>query len=161
MPNYNVDLPDNLITPLFNNEKAASGGFTHKITLPFSLVKDSRANAVADTLTVRLGDSMPNFIVDKIAAFVEVPFSPAGTLNIEVGTDGDIDGFLDSVSVITAGPKTTEKGIIPESSAAAHSAGADKIDIRFTHAGTGLISTLTAGLMYVWLGIRSADKGMA
>jgi hypothetical protein len=155
MANTDVTLDSARINPLLNNERAASGGFTHKIVIPYTDIDEGAGSS--DTVTVTIGTSSADFIVDKAAFNIPTAFAGTGALAAEVGTDGDPNNFLTSTSVMTAAPEIAAIGAAPVTLAGTFAAAADVIEVLFTNSSSGSPSALTAGEFVLWLGLRNAN----
>ncbi len=143
-----------------SNEETLKTGFTHMVTIEASDINGT-AGAQGDTVTVTIGETGGNFLVDKAAAYVETAFTndPSGTLTLQVGTDGDPDNFLAATSVKTAGPFATVAGATPETEAGSYAAATDVLVARFsTQAATSAPGDITAGKVHIFLAVHDLHK---
>jgi hypothetical protein len=140
------------LVPL-SEEEISRHGFTHVAVIEASDI-NKVAGANGDTVTVDLGSTPPNFLVDRGLIFVETAFATTGTLTVEAGTDGDPNNFIEAVDAKTAGPVANAAGAITKTLAGSFGAAADVLWIRFnTQAATGKPGDITAGKLHLFLRI--------
>ena len=138
------------IVPLSEQEMLAHG-FTHVVVIEAKDI-NTVAGANGDTVTVDIGTTLPNFIVDRAAAYVETAFATTGTLTFEVGTDGDPNNFIEALDAKTVGPKLNAAGAVAKTLAGSFDVATDVLVVRFnTQAATGKPGDITAGKLHVFL----------
>lgn len=159
MATGSITLTGSSLTALTGNEKANNGGFTHKVTIGYAAMAASGLSGSTDVLTVvfPMGTGT-DFFVPKCVANVTTAFAGSGGLAMEVGTDGDPNNFLTTVSVLTAGPKVLAAGGIIPTVAGSFAAAADVLTATFTNSVSGSISALSAGSVDVYLALLDMNK---
>jgi hypothetical protein len=136
-----------------SQEESARHGFTHMATINAADI-NATAGANGDTVTVTLGDTPPNFLIDRAAIHVETAFATTGTLTVEAGTDGDTDNWIQAVDAKTAGPVANAAGATVKTLAGSYAAASDVLVIRFnTQSATGKPGDITAGKLHLFLRI--------
>ena len=153
MANTDVTLDDARKAVLSNQERAQ--GFTHKYTIKYTDIDEGSGSS--DTVTVVLGNTFADYVITKAMVNVTTAFAGTGGLAIEVGTDGDPNGFITSTSVLTAGPIATQAGAVPAAAGASAAAAADIMEALFTNSTSGSPSALTAGELDIYLGMVNAN----
>ena len=139
-------------------EEASLSGFTHK----YRIDEDDYTFAntgVTDTVTITLGATPTDFLIDRAAINVVTAWAGADyeTITMMVGTDGDQDNFIDAQSVTTAGPIIAAAGAIVKTEAGSIAAASDNLVVRLTNGNSGSPSTWAAGQTDVYLGIRGLN----
>jgi hypothetical protein len=134
-----------------SQEESAACGFTHMITLEAADFNGT-AGANGDTVSVNIGNTPANFIVDRAAIMVETAFATTGTLTVEAGTDGDPNNFIEATDVKVAGPILGAAGATIKTLAGSFAAAADVLWVRLnTQAATGKPGDITAGKLHLFL----------
>ena len=134
--------------------EAQSKGFTHRWTVNYDDINNAAWTTDGDTVTVTLGTLPTEFLVDKCAVYVETAFTTDGTLTISVGTDGDVDNFLDAQDAKTAGPIVADTGATVKTETGSIGSAGDVLVAQFaTQAATGAPSDISAGKLHILLGI--------
>ena len=151
MANTDVTLGNSRKVVLSNQERAQ--GFTHKYTVKYTDIDEGTGSS--DTVTVALGNTPTDFVITKAAVNVTTAF--AGTLAIEVGTDGDPNNFITSTSVTAVGPIITGAGAAPTTLAGTFAAASDALEALFTNSSSGSPSALTAGELDIYLAMHSLN----
>jgi hypothetical protein len=154
MANTDVTLGDTRKTTLSNQERAQ--GYTHKYTIKYTDIDEGSGSS--DTVTVSLGDTPTDFIISKAMINVTTAFAGTGALVIEVGTDGDPNNFISSVTVMTAGPTISAVGGAPVTLAGTFAIASDALEALFTNSSSGSPSALTAGELDIYLAMHSANN---
>jgi hypothetical protein len=159
MATGSITLGADTLTVLSNQEKANNGGFTHKITIGYADCAASALTGTTDVLTAifPIGTGT-DFFVEKAVANVTEAFAGSGGLAMEVGTDGDPNNFITTVSILTAGPKVLAAGGIVPTLAGSFAAAADVLTATLTNSVSGSISALSAGSVDVFLALRDLNK---
>lgn len=135
-------------------ETQAATGFTHMWRIPYSDINDASWTGQGDTVTVTLGDTPARFLVDKAMHDIATAFATTGTLTLQVGTDGDPDNFIDAQDAKTAGVYLADTSGTVKTEAGSFGTAADVLVARFTtQASTGAPADITAGEVYIFLGI--------
>jgi len=143
-------------------EQTRQTGFTHRWKIPFDVINNAAWTAQGDTVTVTLGSTGPDFLIDKAVAVVTTAFATTGTLSMQVGTTADFDNFLDDQSVKTAAVLIGLQGADPVTEAGTVGVAAASLVARFTtQASTGAPSNITAGSVDIMLGVISLDDIIA
>ena len=154
MANTDVTLDDARKSLLSNQARAASG-FTHKWTIKYTDIDEGTGSS--DTVTVVLGNTFADYVITKAMVNVTTAFAGTGGLAVEVGTDGDPNGFITSTSVLTAGPIATQAGAVPAAPVPSAAAAVDIMEALFTNSSSGSPSALTAGEMDIYLCMVDAN----
>jgi len=154
MANTDVTLGNSRKVILSNQERAQ--GFTHKYTIKYTDIDEGTGSS--DTVTVSLGSTPTDFIISKTMINVTTAFAGTGALAVEVGTDGDPNNFITSVTVMTAGPTISAAGGAPVTLAGTFAIASDALEAIFTNSSSGSPSALTAGEMDVYLAMHSANN---
>lgn len=138
-------------------EERRATGFTHRFVIPYDVINTSTWTTQGDTVTVTLGTTPATFLVDKAVVNVTTAFTTAaGTLTMEVGTDGDTDNFMAAQNVKTAGTKVPVASAAIVTVAGSHGTASDVLVARFnTQAATGAPADITAGKVEIWLAVRN------
>lgn len=141
---------------LSQEESIANGGFTHKITVPYtdlSVETSGAAFELLPTLTTSSPTLPAGTRVEKAMARVTTAFVFApGTLVFELGDGGDTDRFVASTDLKTAAWINGAKTTVPHVYNAA-----DTIDLLVT-AGAGALTSITAGELVIFLQISNMTK---
>lgn len=149
---------------VLSEQEASRHGFTHMATVDASDI-NRVAGANGDTVTVDLGPTPANFVIDRAALFVETPFATTGTLTAEFGTDGDPNNFIEALDVKTAGPALNAAGAVAKTLAGSFAAVSDILVLRFnTQSATGKPGDITAGRVHVlfrMFNLAQLAKGVA
>lgn len=146
-----ITISDDRVTVLSNQERGASG-YTHKFRV---LSSDIAFGAGAtDTVTMTLGNTPANFIIDKAAVNVSTAFAGTTAMTIIVGTTTDTNNFIESISILTAGLKQPATGKNTVATIAG-STGTAAISLvaTFTNSTGGSPSALTAGALDIYLSL--------
>ena len=154
MANTDVTLGNSRKVVLSNQERAQ--GFTHKYTIKYTDIDEGSGSS--DTVTVVLGNTPTDFVITKAAVNVTTAFAGTGALAIEVGTDGDPNGFITSTSVTAVGPIATQAGAVPAAAGACAGAASDVMEALFTNSSSGSPSALTAGELDIYIGVVSLNN---
>jgi len=154
MANTDVTLGNSRKVILSNQERAQ--GFTHKYTIKYTDIDEGTGSS--DTVTVSLGSTPTDFIISKTMINVTTAFAGTGALVVEVGTDGDPNNFITSVTVMTAGPTISAAGGAPVTLAGTFAIASDALEAIFTNSSSGSPSALTAGERDVYLAMHSANN---
>ena len=154
MANTDVTLGDTRKTTLSNQERAQ--GYTHKYTIKYTDIAE--VGGSSDTVTVTLGNTPTDFVICRAAMKVTTAFAGTGALAVEVGTDGDPNNFITSITVMTAGPTISAVGGAPVTLAGTFAAAADALEALFTNSSSGSPSALTAGECDIYLAMHSANN---
>ena len=154
MANTDVTLGDTRKTILSNQERAQ--GFTHKYTIKYTDIDEGSGSS--DTVTVSLGSTPTDFVISRAAINVTTAFAGTGALAVEVGTDGDPNNFITSITVMTAGPTISAVGGAPVTLAGTFAIASDALEALFTHSSSGSPSALTAGEMDIYLAMHSLNN---
>jgi len=154
MANTDVTLGDTRKTILSNQERAQ--GFTHKYTIKYTDIDEGSGSS--DTVTVSLGDTPTDFVISRAAINVTTAFAGTGALVVEVGTDGDPNNFITSITVMTAGPTISAVGGAPVTLAGTFAIASDALEAIFTNSSSGSPSALTAGEMDIYLAMHSLNN---
>ena len=154
MANTDVTLGNSRKVILSNQERAQ--GFTHKYTIKYTDIDEGTGSS--DTVTVSLGSTPTDFIISKTMINVTTAFAGTGALVVEVGTDGDPNNFITSVTVMTAGPTISAAGGAPVTLAGTFAIASDALEAIFTNSSSGSPSALTAGEMDIYLAMHSANS---
>jgi hypothetical protein len=144
-----------------SSEEIVRTGFTHMLTVEAGDINGT-AGADGDTVTLTIGTTPEEYILDRIAAYVETAFVTDGTLTIQAGHSGDVDDFLasaGSLDVKTAGPKREVVDITPHASGDTVGTTAISLQLRFlTQAATGAPGDISAGKLHLLLRMIDLDK---
>ena len=147
-----------------SEEESSRHGFTHSMIINASDV-NGVAGANGDTVTVDLGSTPPNFVIDRAALFVETAFVTTGTLTGTFGTDGDPDNFIEALDLKTVGPKLNAAGAVAKTLAGSFDAASDVLVFRVnTQAATGKPGDITAGRVHIlfrMINIAQLARGVA
>jgi len=154
MANTDVTLGDTRKTTLSNQERAQ--GYTHKWTIKYTDIDEGTGSS--DTVTVSMGNTPTDFIISRAMINVTTAFAGTGALVVEVGTDGDPNNFITSVTVMTAGPTISAAGGAPVTLAGTFAIASDALEAIFTNSSSGSPSALTAGEMDIYLAMHSANS---
>jgi hypothetical protein len=154
MANTDVTLGDTRKTTLSNQERAQ--GYTHKWTIKYTDIDEGTGSS--DTVTVSMGSTPTDFIISRAMINVTTAFAGTGALVVEVGTDGDPNNFITSVTVMTAGPTISAAGGAPVTLAGTFAIASDALEAIFTNSSSGSPSALTAGEMDIYLAMHSANS---
>ena len=154
MANTDVTLGDTRKTILSNQARAQ--GFTHKYTIKYTDIDEGSGSS--DTVTVSLGSTPTDFVISRAAINVTTAFAGTGALAVEVGTDGDPNNFITSITVMTAGPTISAVGGAPVTLAGTFAIASDALEALFTNSSSGSPSALTAGEMDIYLAMHSLNN---
>lgn len=153
MANTDVTLGSARKSTLSNQARAQ--GFTHKFKILYTDIDEGSGST--DTVTVVLDNTPTDFVVTKAVVNVTTAFAGTGGLTIQVGTDGDPNGFITATSVLAAGPIATQAGATTAAAAACVGAAADVMEALFTNSSSGSPSALSAGELDIYLAVHSAN----
>lgn len=145
---------------LSEQERAATGGFTHKFHVDYSDV--AYGSGTEDTVTLTLGNTPAKFILSKSLTNVTTKFAGTTAMALIVGTTSDTDACIESQAITTAAvaltPTTTagqnQLGSYPNTKAQT----ARSLVAVFTNSVGGSPSSLTAGALDIYLGILDLDE---
>jgi hypothetical protein len=144
-----------------SSEETVRTGFTHIATVEAADINGT-AGADGDTVTLTIGTTPEEYVLDRVAAYVETAFVTDGTLTIQMGHSGDVDDFLataGSLNVKTAGPKREVADISPHASGDTVGSSALTLQLRFlTEAATGAPGDISAGKLHLLLRMIDLDK---
>jgi hypothetical protein len=163
MANTDVTLGGASKTLLTNQERTA--GFTHKFVIDHTDIDEG--TGTTDTVTVSLATLPANFVVLKAFLHVTEAFDysggEAGTLTVQIGTDGDPNNFVAATSLITTGtPVAADTALGPASGAIATAAGSasassDALEALFTNSAAGSPSVLNVGKLTILMQIAEIE----
>lgn len=132
----------------------ASSGFTHYVKIGAADINNPAWTTDGDTVTVTIGSTPGWFLVDKAAIIVTEAFATDGTLTVQAGTDGDPDNFIDAQDAKTTGVILADTSATVKTEAGSSGKVSDVLVVRFTtQAATGAPADITAGTLYLLLGI--------
>ena len=154
MANTDVTLGNSRKVILSNQERAQ--GYTHKYTIKYTDIDEGSGSS--DTVTVSLGSTPTDFVISRAAINVTTAFAGTGALAVEVGTDGDPNNFITSITVMTAGPTISAVGGAPVTLAGTFAIASDALEALFTNSSSGSPSALTAGEMDIYLAMHSLNN---
>jgi hypothetical protein len=142
-----------------------SGPWTHAAQIKYTDINTSTWTTNGDTVTVEYDQQeLPTeFAVLRVLPYVKTAFSGSGTLLVEVGTDGDVNNYVTSTSITTAGPIATQAGLVPATLAGSFGSAGDDLAVRVTtEAASGAPADITAGdlrILYEIVDVDKATKG--
>ncbi len=159
MANTDVTLGAASVLALNNQERTA--GFTHKFEIDHTDIDEG--TALDDTVTVSLGSLPDNFVVSKCFMYVKEAFDysgdEAGTLTVQVGTDGDPNNYATAANLIATGTPVAAgvvvgaaSGVIPTAAGSAGESG-DALEALFTNSAAGSPSLLNVGKLVILMEI--------
>ena len=158
MAAYTIALPKARISPLSNQEQAATGCNTRWRVL-YTDVAYATATATDDVVTLTLGVTPSNWIVDKALVNVTTAFAGTTALTLAVGTTSATTAFVSAQSVKTAGPLEMVS-TVPILTNAQGTASLSLVGT-LTNATGGSISALSAGQLDIFLNVVNLDKAYA
>lgn len=144
-----ITISDDRVSPLSNQERGASG-FTHRFRVLHSDIAYGAGST--DTVTMTLGTTPTNFIIDKAAVNVSTAFAGTTAMTIIVGTTTDTNNFIESTSILTQGliQPATGKNTVATIAGSTGTA-AKSLVATFTNSTGGSPSALTAGVLDIYL----------
>lgn len=159
MANTDVTLGASSVITLSNQERTC--GFTHKFVIDHTDIDEG--TGTTDTVTVSMGTLPANFVVLKAFLHVTEAFDysggEAGTLTVQIGTDGDPNNYVAATALITTGtPVAADTALGPASGVIATAAGSastssDALEALFTNSAAGSPSLLNVGKLTVLMQI--------
>ncbi len=161
MVDYPLTISSTRVSPLAEQEVAATG-FNTKFRILYSdLTAAAAANTAGDTaatVTVTLGSTPANWYIDKGLVAITTAFTgvTSQALALIVGTTSSTAALISSTSVFTAATlnQTVGTPIMTNLKATA----AVNLVATFTNSGGGTPSTLTAGQLDIYANIQDAAK---
>ena len=144
---------------LSEQERAATGGLTHKFSVSYSDI--AFGSGTEDTVTLTLGNTPAKFIIKNSLTNVTTAFAGTTAMSIIVGVTGDTNAFIESQAITTAAvaltPTTTagmnQMGAYPGTKGQS----AVSMVATFTNSVGGSPSGLTAGALDIYVGILDLD----
>lgn len=163
MANTDVTLGGSSVEILSNQERTC--GFTHKFVIDHTDIDEG--TGTDDTVTVTLGTLPANFVVLKAFLHVTEAFDysggEAGTLTVQIGTDGDPNNFVAATALITTGtPVAADVALGPAGGAIATAAGSasvssDALEALFSNSAAGSPSLLNVGKLTILMQIAEIE----
>lgn len=139
------------ISELSNQERL--NGYTNKFKVLYSDI--AYGSGSTDTVTLTLGSTPANFLIDKACVNVSTAFAGTTALTLIVGTTTTTNNFIASTSVLTAGLIQPSTGANTVATIAGSTGTAAKsLVATFTNATGGSPSALTAGELDIYLSIK-------
>lgn len=137
-------------------ETVRQTGFTHKFTIPYTVINTSTWTTQGDTVTVTLGTTPTKHVVKSAVADITTAFATTGTLTLQVGTSTDQDNYIDAQTAKTAAALIGAAGGAPVTEAGTVGIAAQTLVARFTtQAATGAPSDITAGSVTILIGMAN------
>jgi mRNA-degrading endonuclease toxin of MazEF toxin-antitoxin module len=154
-----VVLPSQYVAPL-SAEETRQSGFTHRITIPYTVIAAVTGGTTGDTVTVTCGSTPTKFLVDKVAALVTTAFvtTNTGTLTASVGISTSTAVFMAAKDMLTAAAYQTAAGAVPAGTTSTTGVAAVTLAVRFTTGTAGAPSAVSAGSVDIFLGMRDLAK---
>ena len=87
---------------------------------------------------------------------VTTAFAGGGTLLMDVGTDGDVDAFINATAVTAVGPIVT-LGALPVTVAPTRAVASDALVAHFVNSSSSNPAALSAGEVDIYLSMISAN----
>lgn len=135
-------------------ETVRQTGFTHKFTIPYTVINNSTWTTQGDTVTVTLGTTPTRHLVEIALADITTAFATTGTLTLQVGTSTDPDNYIDAQTAKTAAALIGAAGGAPVTEAGTVGIAAQTLVARFTtQAATGAPSNITDGSVTILIGM--------
>ena len=163
MANYTPTYPKNVrLVPVPSAEQV--WGFTHKARINYADIANASATANSDTITVTLGTTPANFIVDSCFANVVSAFNSNAnatqTITATFGTSATANAFIAATSVKTAGPIIAGTGgpFSVANTTASMGVTANTLQVVFTNGAAGNPATLSNGALDVFVSLIDLDK---
>ncbi len=161
MVDYPFTIAGNRVSPLSDQEMAATGCNTKWTILYSDLTAAAAANTAGDTaatVTCTLGTTPTNYYIDKGLVSITTAFAgvTSQALAMIVGTTSSTAALISSTSVFTAATlnQTVGTPIMTNLKATA----AVNLTATFTNSGGGTPSTLTAGALNIYANVQNADR---
>ncbi len=154
MANYTVALPGANISPLIKPEM--TNGYTQRYYIPYTIFQAAGTSASADTVTVTLGTTPTNWLVDAILVDIPVAFAgsaAASSMSMTIGTTTKATAFASSFSILSAGiyqPPNGANTVATPASSTATSAVTMQGVLTCT---CGFASSFTTGFMTILLSL--------
>lgn len=139
------------VSELSNQERL--NGYTNKFKVLYSDI--AYGSGSTDTVTLTLGSTPANFLIDKACVNVSTAFAGTTALTLIVGTTTTTNNFIASTSVLTAALIQPSTGANTVATIAGSTGTAAKsLVATFTNATGGSPSALTAGELDIYLSIK-------
>ena len=152
MANYSTTLTATYTSPLNDVERIK--GFNKKFVIPYSFVANASATTATDTVTVTLGATPDQWLVDKAAAYISTAFAGStGGITMNVGSTSSTSAFITAQSVKTIGALGMAS-TLPILTNATATASVNLVAV-FTGATADSLSLVTAGSVTVLVNIDS------
>jgi len=158
MASYATTLTSTYIQPLTDVERI-NGGVNTKFVIPYSFVAQASATTATDVVTVTLGNTPANWVVDNARAVVTTAFTSTGTqtLTVQVGSTSSIAAFITAQSVFTVA-SLNQASTLPILTNATATAAVSLV-ATFTNAAAGSPSLCTAGSLTILLNMVDVSMG--
>lgn len=155
MANYSTTLTATYISAIPDVEQA-SKGFNRKIVIPYTFVAQASATTATDTVTVTLGNTPANWVVNNARAVVTTAFTQTGTqtITVNVGTTSSTSAFITAQSVLTVASLGAAANL---PTAVATGTSALSMVAVFTNAAAGSLSATTAGSLTILLNVQDVS----
>lgn len=148
-----VTISDDRVSPLSNQERAATG-FSHKFRVLYSDINSGTGST--DTVTLTLGATPAKYIVNAGLVYVSTAFAGTGAMTIIVGPATSTAALIASTSILTAGALVATVGTPISTNLKAVTAGT--FVATFTNSSSGSPSALTAGELAIYINIQDLSQ---
>ena len=139
-------------------EEQAATGCSHRWRVLQTDIAYATATATDDVLTLTLGATPTNWIVDKALCNVTTAVAgTTGTVTLAVGSTSAIAAFVSAQSIKTAGPLEMVSTLPILTSA--QGVAAVNLVATLTQGTGGSLSAVTAGQVEIYLNVVNLDKG--
>lgn len=157
MATYSTTLTATQYSPL--NDVERINGWNRKFVIPYTFVAQASATTATDVVTVVLGATPANWVVNQARAVITTAFTTTGTgtLSVQVGTTTSIAAFISAQSVLTVaslGQASTVDQLTNCTATAAKT-----LVATFTNAAEGSPSDKTAGSITLLLNLQDVSDG--
>ena len=150
MANLNITINPARVTPLSDQEQAATG-FNYKATVLYTDLIPGGTGA-SDTTTIVLGNTPTKWYIDRAGMNIRTAFAGLTAATVTVGTTTTVNAAIASTSILTAAWLPQAAGV-PFNTNLTGQTALSTVAV-FTAAGTGGLAALTAGAADIYLRIK-------
>ena len=135
-------------------------GWNRKFVIPYTFVAQASATTATDVVTVTLGNTPANWVVNRARAVVTTAFSVTGTqtMTVQVGTTSSVAAFVSAQSVNTVA-SLGQVSTLPQLTNATGTSALSMV-ATFTNAAASSPSAITAGSITVLLDVQDVGAGL-
>jgi hypothetical protein len=156
MANTAVTIAKSKVT-ILAQPQAAQTGFTHVFHVDYTDVNVGAGST--DTVTMTLGNTPANFVVDAAMVNIVTAFANTGGFTIQVGSSGSTAIFIAATSVLSGSILASSSGPnVVNTPASAFGTSTIALTAVFTNSTSGSPSALNAGSLDIYLRIKDVSK---